>query len=526
AAIEQEELEEMRKIPVNAKTGDGGRYGPIQAKYKALKDAVRASNPVLFGSAFARTGEARKNPEAALRSHLETQARDMREKLNQARGYWHCLDKNTCSVSDLTKFLKKVPLKFPPVGRASAENLKPWMAAQAMQSVQDCIAVREGNDEAWWGVVDFASTVGSAAAGGVGFLARGARVAWAIAAVDKLGDTAASSGAAIRAYRTCMAAGGTVSPEQTFSRTPPSCTGSAGSELAAKDSACTDQLLTATMRLAVPFVKTVAAAGAAAGAAARAGTGAAGQADDVARTVSAGADVPPPAPAVTQRSAAPSQPRAPQSAARTASYRERSLERRNARVRDDFKDIEPIKTDVEDVRANRVEMTMAGGSRPYFFQNLGLRRIAEQEGRIFTNKTIAELPRGKKYTGVILDNGEVVYGQADNAMELGVKHFQLANGRGVVSAFELEIPLEGAARFNVQSGTYSKYLIRDGQITRGELERRTQRALQLGHDRPIQVTRDDIISEDVRAVSRSYYLRYCENPVFRELNPSLCEPAR
>jgi len=96
------------------------------------------------------------------------------------------------------------------------------------------------------------------------------------------------------------------------------------------------------------------------------------------------------------------------------------------------------------------------------------RTYAEANNLIFEGVSPAVLPKGKRYTYVVLENGNVVFGQVDSALEYGVKHSHLANGRAVHAAGELQIAENGKYLFNTESGTFSRQLIKEKKLITAE----------------------------------------------------------
>ena len=89
------------------------------------------------------------------------------------------------------------------------------------------------------------------------------------------------------------------------------------------------------------------------------------------------------------------------------------------------------------------------------------RVVAEQLGLIFEDVLPADLPLGGTYTYVVLDDGTMVFGIPNTPLEFGTKHLHLANGRPVKAAGELHINPNGEYFYNIESGTFSKKLIRE-----------------------------------------------------------------
>lgn len=100
----------------------------------------------------------------------------------------------------------------------------------------------------------------------------------------------------------------------------------------------------------------------------------------------------------------------------------------------------------------------------YNFQSsLSNGEIAKNEGKIFEGVAPSSLKPGK-YTYVITADGEESYGLIEDGLEYGVKHFNLARGRAVLIAGEMEVRSSGGPEdvkektvdYNILSGSFSK----------------------------------------------------------------------
>ncbi|EQC47295.1 hypothetical protein [Bacteriovorax sp. Seq25_V] len=80
--------------------------------------------------------------------------------------------------------------------------------------------------------------------------------------------------------------------------------------------------------------------------------------------------------------------------------------------------------------------------------------LAREKGKIFDNVRPSELPPGK-YTYVIAADGSVSFGRVDDALEFGVKHLHIAQGRKIAVAGEVDILPNGGAVYNELSGTFT-----------------------------------------------------------------------
>lgn len=198
-----------------------------------------------------------------------------------------------------------------------------------------------------------------------------------------------------------------------------------------------------------------------------------------------------------------------------------SPEVKKSEVRVLFKNIEPHNPKIEEAR--NVRKIMGRGEKD-IFHSLDHRKIAEAEGRIFENVPINKLPKGQNYTYVILENGEVVYGAAPDAFELGVKHFQLSNKRGVVAAGELRILPDGTKYFNTQSGSYTAKITAKGKTTNDQIAERVEALFSQSADQSVHYT-DQILIEEGEGIFPQKYRRYCKDPNldFGFYNRNLCD---
>jgi hypothetical protein len=94
--------------------------------------------------------------------------------------------------------------------------------------------------------------------------------------------------------------------------------------------------------------------------------------------------------------------------------------------------------------------------------NQQMRQIAEEEGKIFINTPLQQLPTTnlpRSYTWVLLEDGTVVFGQVDNVWEIGVKHINLAAGKTVLAAGEMKMGNDLSIIWNLESGSFSRKIM-------------------------------------------------------------------
>ncbi len=159
--------------------------------------------------------------------------------------------------------------------------------------------------------------------------------------------------------------------------------------------------------------------------------------------------------------------------------------------------------------------------------SLSDRAGAVEAGKIFENYDIADLPRGRHYTWLILDDGTKVFGEVTDGFEFGVKHGHLANGRKVVAAGEMMVAENGNVVFNLQSGTFSKPIARfhpDGpKAGQAEMRARTMKAFEAdleGTSATVKSVDDGLLP---KAAPADLKRAYCWNSRFLLLNEHWCD---
>ncbi|MEQ1876303.1 MAG: hypothetical protein ABL958_06635 [Bdellovibrionia bacterium] len=252
-AEHKEFLEVNERFRLNTREGSdlamSRALNNVIAKFKVFKDAIKTSNPILYQTKFDRAADALKNPNGTLEGALRDQRAQMKTKLNQVRGKWDCLDKNTCSANDLAKFLKTVPSKIPDRAAPSDDDeQKAWQAENAMRSAQQCTDLREENNAVGWKTVDY--TVGFASlVTPAGWYFKAARVAAFTATVANVGMLAATVKQGVDTYSSCMGEKTSNVSAGAFSRGAPECGSTAAvSSVTAHDSKCSSDLFNLGVR--------------------------------------------------------------------------------------------------------------------------------------------------------------------------------------------------------------------------------------------------------------------------------------
>ncbi len=88
--------------------------------------------------------------------------------------------------------------------------------------------------------------------------------------------------------------------------------------------------------------------------------------------------------------------------------------------------------------------------------------IAKAEGKIIDGLDPSRLSKTKSYTYVVTKEGAVRLGEVDNALEIGVKHINIAGTDEVVGAGELSYShVRGRWMWNTESGNVTRILIEE-----------------------------------------------------------------
>ncbi len=114
------------------------------------------------------------------------------------------------------------------------------------------------------------------------------------------------------------------------------------------------------------------------------------------------------------------------------------------------------------------------GRRRRLFFSAQERSVAEALGLIHENVRPSRLPRGKSYNYVVLDDGRMVFGQVDDALEAGASHIHLANGRPVRVAGQIRVSPDGRYSYNLLSGAYTLPIIQELGVAEDVLQQRVR----------------------------------------------------
>ena len=88
--------------------------------------------------------------------------------------------------------------------------------------------------------------------------------------------------------------------------------------------------------------------------------------------------------------------------------------------------------------------------------------IAKAQGRVFENANPYTL-KNNVYTWILLESGNVSFGNPVDQWEVGTRHAHLAHGRPVIASGEL-VKSNSGLRINMLSGTYMIPMVNDGKI--------------------------------------------------------------
>lgn len=161
----------------------------------------------------------------------------------------------------------------------------------------------------------------------------------------------------------------------------------------------------------------------------------------------------------------------------------------------------------------------------YVVYNLADREYAIKAGLLYEGMSIDQLPKGRRYSYVILENGTQVFGHVDNGFEFGVKHGHLANGRPVFVAGEVDIDATGNITYNLLSGTFTEKIIANSKKgTHAETENlRTKVKYIFGSETKNQVQYTDEVLLSKELPDGDLKRRYCLFPEFLKDNKHWCK---
>ncbi|MCC7442308.1 MAG: hypothetical protein IT285_11780 [Bdellovibrionales bacterium] len=161
------------------------------------------------------------------------------------------------------------------------------------------------------------------------------------------------------------------------------------------------------------------------------------------------------------------------------------------------------------------------GARGNFVSTLADREYAVAAGRIFDDVSPATLSPGR-YTYVITSDGRMSFGLVDDVWEFGSKHLNIANGRPVIAAGELQVTPGGRMSFNLESGTFTRHLIAGGRTSTTSMSASVEAvfAREVGSSN-VQYVGESIF-RGLRVPSAAELARLCASALFLLHNAAMC----
>ncbi len=148
-------------------------------------------------------------------------------------------------------------------------------------------------------------------------------------------------------------------------------------------------------------------------------------------------------------------------------------------------------------------------------QDISHIEIARREGRIFVNPDVNEVPDGA-YTYILSASGDFELGLIENDIEIGVKHFQMADGRALFSAGEYTKYGE-RRRLSIKSGTFSRHLLSQPGYSQEKTMKRMEKAFRRlwGVDVTMEL---ETLYADPEIIELGILLKYCAHREFFRLH--------
>ena len=138
-------------------------------------------------------------------------------------------------------------------------------------------------------------------------------------------------------------------------------------------------------------------------------------------------------------------------------------------------------------------------------------QFAQDEGRIKTRLDPKDLEEGT-FTFVLLTDGTWIFGRDENGLEIGVKHFQLAQGSHVVAAGEYS-----RDKFSLMSGSFSRDLLKNRNYDEAKTARHVAKMFQDEYGKKVKFVDHTLINKP-KTVSVAALRRYCADEHFRVLH--------
>jgi hypothetical protein len=145
--------------------------------------------------------------------------------------------------------------------------------------------------------------------------------------------------------------------------------------------------------------------------------------------------------------------------------------------------------------------------------------------RIYENISPQQLPVNKHYNYVILDDGSMVYGELVDAWEYGVKHPHLALNRTVLAAGEVYIDDTGKIFFNVESGKFTKNILKNAGLKKSELGDKVKKAFGYNKNNDNLFYQENLPRPSKPPASEEL-IQLCRDVIFILNNSHLCNSLR
>lgn len=147
----------------------------------------------------------------------------------------------------------------------------------------------------------------------------------------------------------------------------------------------------------------------------------------------------------------------------------------------------------------------------FITQDISQYEIAKREGRILVNPDLRKIPDGV-YTVIVTEDGDYELGKIEDDVEIGVKHFQQAQGRALYHAGEVS-KYDGVYRGSIMSGTFSKKLKKEDGYSEPETMRKMEKAYRdlWNVDLKMELV---TLYDDPEEISLKVLVKFCQYPEF------------
>lgn len=167
------------------------------------------------------------------------------------------------------------------------------------------------------------------------------------------------------------------------------------------------------------------------------------------------------------------------------------------------------------------EVLMGNGDRVLLYYKYNDREIALKAGKLFENVNPTQLPKGKRYTFAVTEDGQLLFGEVDNSWEMGVKHAHLLNGRAGVAGGEMYIDANGNITYNLLSGSITQPLIAKNSGLLPQMKSRMDHLFEFETGKRPAYTEQPILST-TDTPSPAEIRVYCMDSNFRASNIAIC----